>query len=94
MFSGLRPGEKTTKCVAPKSARNFIASRALSSTFWRCAGSGDTPLKEMVTTLRPRFDNSVCNWACVSSHLCRMSGNPLRRMPVKPVAFMSSRVTA
>ncbi len=76
--------------IAPKSARNFIASRALFKSCWRLAGSSSSPFQEMVTTWRLRLETSRCICAAVNPYSSRRRGKPARRTPMKPVSCITS----
>jgi hypothetical protein len=88
----VRDGEKTTRWLAPKSARNFIALRALSRACCRADRSSSGPFQEIVTTFKFRFDISCSICAAVNPYLLRMPGKFARRMPGKPVSFITSRM--
>ena len=83
---------KHHQMIRPKSARNFIASRALSSDFCRCAGSSSAPFHEIVTICSPRFVTSCCICACVRPYRVRICGKLVTRTPMKPVSFITSRM--
>src|SRR5665213_1916120 len=88
-----RLGENTTRWLAPNSLRKVIAVLALVMTSARRAGSCDGGLNEMVTIWQPRFEASCAIWADVMLYVCRICGNWVTRRAVKPVSFMTSRMS-
>src|ERR1035441_6026537 len=47
----------------------------------------------MVMMWQPRLDNSFCNSGTVMLYVFRICGNCVMRMPMKPVSFMTSRMS-
>src|SRR5215831_468334 len=70
-----------------------MAVLAEARTSFSRAGSWVGPLKEMVITWQPRFSHSARIWAALMSYFLRICGNCVRRMPMKPVSCMMSRIS-